>query len=217
MVRKRHRTGPVIGWALALLGAACGLGLGGTGQQQDDADGGAAQTSSSSGSSSGVCPPAGTQSCACPGGGTGTATCSAGGQAFVTCDGCPTHGEAGPHDSGSGGGSKSDATITDSGAAADAGVCNACIEKSCPGAAAACGPGTDCQALLLCELACTNSDANGCSNDCTAMHPSGSTAFATYTLCALACGAGCLAAAANGSDDGGSDDSSDEASDASAD
>jgi hypothetical protein len=200
-----------VGWVLALLPvSACGLGLGGTGAQQDDVDAGSTEASTSTGSQ--TCTPFAVQSCDCPGGGSGTSRCPASGQAFGACQGCPVHLDAGAHDDGAVSDSRSGAT--GEAAAVDAGVCNACIQNSCPGAVAACGPGSDCQALLACDIACTGSDASRCSDDCTALHPTGSQAFATYTLCALACGAGCLAEATGASgDDGGSGDDASDASD----
>src|SRR5580704_17575092 len=137
MIRERCRTGVIVGWVLALLPVcACGLGLGGTGAQQDDVDAGSNEASMSTGPQ--TCTPFAVQSCDCPGGGSGTSTCPASGLGFETCQGCPAHLDAGTHDDGAVGGSKSDATTEAGAAAAEAGVCNSCVENSCPGAVAAC-------------------------------------------------------------------------------
>lgn len=186
-----------------LLASACGLGLGGTGGGGDDGDSGG-EASPPPGSQ--ACEPSTTQSCTCPNGETGTATCMADGHGFGACSGCPTsHTDAGsPHDAKAPATADADASPPATGGA-DAGVCATCVAASCPGAQAACGAGTDCQALLECDLACANDDASNCSDECTDMHPAGAMAFATLTVCSLACGAGCLAEATSGPDDGGSD------------
>jgi hypothetical protein len=197
--RIRRVVGGILGMVLA---SACSLGLGGTGQSQGDADAGPPQGSSPAGSQ--TCTPFATQTCACPGGGDGIASCPASGSGFGACESCRAALDASAHHDAAGNASKNDAAAMTDGAGPASG-CSTCLATSCPGAQAACGTGTDCAALLTCDLACAGSDASECSDTCSQMHPTGAMAFATLTICALACGAGCLAESTGPSVDASAD------------